>query len=148
MKPIYLKNRSRLISFDLHDNFLHITKIHTFPSLAPMIYLVLLFQFLNSLSLKKFLFKKGPHCRFQKRKEKKSLLSVLHHPPNYPIYITTIWFTSWSLIVINWESRLKSIKSGPNIQRICYDTQTRSQRLKLTSRKPVQRTGTYLFIID
>ena len=65
-KPICLKKLSRLISSDLHDNFLHITKIHTFPSLASMIYLVLLFQFLNSLSLKDFLFKKSPHCRFQK----------------------------------------------------------------------------------
>ena len=64
-KPICLKKRSRLISSDLHDNFLHITKIHTFPSLASMIYLVLLFQFLNS-SLKDFLFKKSPHCHFQK----------------------------------------------------------------------------------
>ena len=64
-KPICLKKQSRLISSDLHDNFLHITKIHTFPSLASMIYLVLLFQFLNS-SLKDFLFKKSPHCRFQK----------------------------------------------------------------------------------
>ena len=65
-KPICLKKLSRLISSDLHDNFLHITKIHTFPSLASMIYLVLLFQFLNSFSLKDFLFKKSPHCRFQK----------------------------------------------------------------------------------
>ena len=64
-KPICLKKLSRLISSDLHDNFLHITKIHTFPSLASMIYLVLLFQFLNS-SLKDFLFKKSPHCRLQK----------------------------------------------------------------------------------
>ena len=64
-KPICLKKQSRLISSDLHDNFLHITKIHTFPSLTSMIYLVLLFQFLNS-SLKDFLFKKSPHCRFQK----------------------------------------------------------------------------------
>ena len=132
MKPICLKKRSRLISFDLHDNFLHITKIHTFPSLAPMIYLVLLFQFLNSLSLKNFLFKKSPHCRFRKRKKKRVCclfyiiqLSHLYH--NYLVYV-----------VVNnrdqqGESRLKSIKSGPYIQRICYDTQTRSQRLKLMS---------------
>ena len=85
-KPICLKKQSRLISSDLHDNFLHITKIHTFPSLASMIYLVLLFQFLNSLSLKDFLFKKKSALSFSKN------------------YITTIWFTSWSIIVINQDS--------------------------------------------
>ena len=74
----------------------YITKFHRFPSFASMIYLVL-FQFLNSLALKNFLFKKSPYFRFQKnfkkRKEKNSQLFVLHHPPSYPIYITTtIWF--------------------------------------------------------